>query len=488
MSIERGNQPQQSSGYDRPIFGDRPPRGRTGRAGRDGYTGRKGHTGNTGNTGRTGHSGPHAPALPKRKMSLNTKMFLFILVVFVALGSVAYMALRPKEDRYVLDTFQYTTVGTRDFRNIVHTSGRVVPTSITVITAPTDATVLEVHGAAGEDVASGTVLARLASDGLEADLEAAQREYDIAVIEVDQARLQHAQEISNARSEVAKARAELEQAQANLPMIEELYALGGVSRKELEDAQAAVATSLAALERAEENLALAERKAELAVKRAEQQEITARGKVEELTSVLNRLNVVAPVSARVLETKVSPGDSVKSQEALFRLADVRTQRVETIVSPDQAAAIKPGAPAIIRTGGAEYPAVVAHVAPLAVAAESGTQVPVALSIAEEVAEQFLPNAPVTVEIELGVLAQRPYLHRGPFFASGNASFVYVLNDDHTVAERRDVRYGQIDGEFVEILAGLEPGDQVIYSSYTAFRSYRTIDLMPEGGRKYEPGR
>jgi len=63
--------------------------------------------------------------------------------------------------------------------------------------------------------------------------------------------------------------------------------------------------------------------------------------------------------------------------------------------------------------------------------------------------------------------------------------VYVLSPDHTQAERRDVRFGAIDGPYVEIVSGLEPGDQVIYSSYLAFRAYRTIRVIPEGGRPVE---
>ena len=84
--------------------------------------------------------------------------------------------------------------------------------------------------------------------------------------------------------------------------------------------------------------------------------------------------------------------------------------------------------------------------------------PVRLSVAPEVSALFLPYAPVSVEIELGELKDRPYLVRGPFFTSGNASFVYVLSADHTQAERRDVRFGAIDGEYVESSPGSRPGD------------------------------
>lgn len=426
-----------------------------------------------------------APPPPRRRLSLNAKLLLFAAAVIAALSALLTRALLPKEDRFVLDTFQYTTVGTRDFRNVVRTSGRVVPSEIAVIKAPADATVVATYREVGDDVAAGTLLALLRSDRLEQELESARLAYEIARIEVDQARLQHEREVASARSRVDEAAAALADAEKKAPVMEALYALGGISRQELEASQRAVEEAQAALSLARESFAIAVREAELAVKKAEQQEATAKVKLADLEQQAAELEVRAPWDARLLELSIRPGNLVEEGATLLRLADVNNQHVEATVTPEQARGIQPGAPALLRTSDAEYPAWVEQVALIATTGDGGAQVPVRLRMAPEISALFLPNAPVTVEIELGWLKDRPYLRRGPFFASGNASFVYILNDDHTTAERRDVRYGAIDGDYVEVLSGLEPGETVLYSSYTAFRSYRTIDLIPEGGRPVE---
>lgn len=442
--------------YDRPIFGSGPPKGAA--------------------------PVPSTPR-PRRRLSLNVKLLLFVVVVLTALGIAAALWLRPEEDVYVLDTFQYTTVGVRDFRSVIHSSGRVVPREIVELKASANATVASISHRAGDDVKAGALLALLGSDQLAADLAKARLEHEIALIEADQARLNREKEVAAARDQVARAQEALTEAQGKLPLMEELYALGGISRMELEEAKKEVDVAALALARAQEGLALAERQGELAVKKAEQQEANARVKVADLEKLAAELEVVAPADARVLEVLVSPGVQVQPGTALFRLADVNAQYVETSVTPEQATQVKPGAPALIRTVDAQYPARVEQVSPLAMAASSGTEVPVRLAIDPEVSALFLPNAPVSVEIELGELKDRPFLPRGPFFTSGNASFVYVLNEDHTRAERRDVRYGAIDGDYVEVLSGLSPGEQVIYSSYLAFRSYRSIDVIAQGGRR-----
>lgn len=448
----------QATPYDRPIFGRERPRQTP---------------------------GDTTLPRPKRRMSLNVKLLLFAVTVLVGLGVAFSLALRPESDRYVLDTFQYTTVGARDFRNLVHTSGRVVPSEVIVLSAPRDAVVVETSYQAGDDVRAGSLLARLHSESLESDLAKARLDLELAVIEVDQAKLKGEQQRGTALRSVDAAREALAKAEAELPVMQELYALGGIPRKEMEDAEAAVRTAVERRSRAEEDLVVAERQADLDLRKAEQQVETHRAKVAELEGVRERLNLIAPRNAKVLESSIEPGDSLPNGAAAFRLADVTTQYVETVVTPEQAVAVSVGAPAVIRTGDAEYSARVAQVAPLAVTGSSGAQVPVRLSLAPEVASRFIPNAPVSVEIELGASQNRPYLARGPFFTSGNASFVYVISQGGRQAERRDVRYGAIDGEYVEVISGLEPGDRIIYSSYTAYRSYRTVELIPEGGRPVE---
>src|SRR5690606_32388179 len=99
----------------------------------------------------------------------------------------------------------------------------------------------------------------------------------------------------------------LSEAEAKLPVMHTLYSLGGISRQELDDAEAAVTTATIALERAQENVTVAERKAELVVKKAEQQVATVQTKLNELQKAASQLTVIAPRNARVLEAPTEPG-------------------------------------------------------------------------------------------------------------------------------------------------------------------------------------
>ncbi|HEY8495641.1 MAG TPA: HlyD family efflux transporter periplasmic adaptor subunit [Limnochordales bacterium] len=428
------------------------------------------------------------PVRQGRRLGLQVQLLLFGLVIMAGVGLAAYYFLRPAETRYLLDSYQYATVTQRPFRELIVGTGTVTPDTVVVYSARVDARVAAVHVEPGEDVVRGQVLVELVSDELNDRIEAARAELERARLDMEQARLTREAEVAARRREWEEATQALVQAEAELPKIEALFALGGVSEAELTRAREAVERERARVERAAEALALAEQQAALALELAQQQVANLERQLQRLEEQRDALTVRADVEGRILDLPVRIGQHVERGTEVVRYADIRNQHVETTVTPEQAARLAPGAPAVLRIGSREIPAVTAFVAPQATTAQStqGSQgraaVPVRLAVDPAYARELWPFAEVAVEIELGVRPDRPALPRGPYFTTGDASFVYVISADGRTAERRDVRYGAVDGQMIEVVDGLAPGDRIIYSSYAAFRTHRSIDLVPEGGR------
>ena len=71
-------------------------------------------------------------------------------------------------------------------------------------------------------------------------------------------------------------------------------------------------------------------------------------------------------------------------------------------------------------------------------------------------------------IMLGQPSQALLLTDGAFFTDSGGAWVFVLNSAGTHAERRNVRLGRRAAGFIEVLGGLQAGDQVIVSAYKVF--------------------
>jgi len=443
--------------YDRPIFGG----------------------------GSPASEAPARPARRRKRLGLQGQLLLFMVLVLAGLGAAALFYLRPSEAVYVLDVYQYAVVGTRDFRDLIVTTGTVTPETVEVARAPAAGRVQAVHVAAGDDVEAGAVLVELVSDTLLENVARARAQVEEAMLELEQARVKAESDVLAREQALAEAQRRLREAEERLPYTETLFAFGGVPAVELQEARDEVERQRREVDNAAQALLLAQRQAELAVRQAEQKARNAQRELERLLEQLDEMTVRAESAGRVLEVAVREGQRVEAGAELLRYADVTRQRVETAVTPDQAARLEVGTPALLRIGGRTVPAVTAFVAPQATAGSSGSSVPVTLALEPEAAVSLLPFTDVAVELEVGVRRNRPALPRGPFFASGDTSFVYVISEDGRWAERRDVRYGAVDGNYVEIVSGLEPGERIIYSSYTAFRTHSVIRLVPEGGRRVD---
>jgi len=87
--------------------------------------------------------------------------------------------------------------------------------------------------------------------------------------------------------------------------------------------------------------------------------------------------------------------------------------------------------------------------------------------------QFNDSAPdeitrgQTVHLKLytGTESEALLLRRGPYYEQTAGQWVFVLSEDESTAERREITLGRQNSEMFEVLSGLRKGDRVIISSY-----------------------
>lgn len=72
-----------------------------------------------------------------------------------------------------------------------------------------------------------------------------------------------------------------------------------------------------------------------------------------------------------------------------------------------------------------------------------------------------------VRLQLSEDMEAVMLPRGPFFQDTGGQWVYVRHAEGT-ATKRDVKLGRQNPDMYEVLEGLQPGDRVVTSRYTAF--------------------
>ena len=73
-----------------------------------------------------------------------------------------------------------------------------------------------------------------------------------------------------------------------------------------------------------------------------------------------------------------------------------------------------------------------------------------------------------VKLTLGDNADAILIPNGSFYQETGGNWIFVVSADGTDAVKRTVRLGRRNTDFIEVLDGLEPGEQVITSPYTSY--------------------
>lgn len=81
-----------------------------------------------------------------------------------------------------------------------------------------------------------------------------------------------------------------------------------------------------------------------------------------------------------------------------------------------------------------------------------------------------------IKLELGNASKARLLARGSFFQSTGGQWAFVLNEEKTMAYKREISIGRQNPKYFEVLDGLEPGEEVITSGYEIFGDNEVVIL------------
>ena len=184
------------------------------------------------------------------------------------------------------------------------------------------------------------------------------------------------------------------------------------------------------------------------------------------------LHVKAGMSGVLQALPVQVGQRVKPGDNLARVADPSKLKAQIKIAETQAKDIQPNQQATIDTRNG---VVKGHVKRIDPAVEQGT-VTVDVAFDEELPKGARPDLSVDGTIELERLDNVVFVGRPAFGQENNIVGMFKLVPGSNDAVRAPVKLGKSSVNTIEILSGLNPGDQVILSDTSAWDSHERIRL------------
>jgi len=410
----------------------------------------------------------------ERKRSWWRLILLVAIPLAIALALLLWIVPRFSRwlstDRSVdVSELRIAAVTRGDLERDVSIQGRVVaafhPTTFSPVSG-----IVKLSARAGEVVEQGQVLAVVQSPELENKLRQEQSAADSLGSELERERIEVKQQILAEHQAADLAEVDLEAARRAMKRAEQSRKEGIINDVEYEKAEDELARAELVLTHAREHATLEQERLDFEVRNRELQLQRQKLAVEELKRQVDELTVRSPVVGLVSRVDVGDRDAVVPAQPLVTVVDLSAYEIELQIPEAYASEIGPGTPAVVRYGERDFAGELRGISP---EVESG-QVKGIVAFTGETPEGLRQNQRVSTRLILDSRTDVLKVPRGPFLEAEGGRHAWVVDGD--TARRREISVGAASVSEVEIVAGLEVGEQIVISDTSRFEDAERVFL------------
>jgi HlyD family secretion protein len=370
-----------------------------------------------------------------------------------------------------IDRSQITiaTVQRGTFERDVAADGQVVAAVSPTLYAPSGGTVtLKAH--AGDTVAKGQILATVDSTDLSAKLSQEVETLQNLSIDWKRARLEADSKFSQLRDIYRQAQIDRRTAESELERSRKAYELGSYPQLAVLRSEATFEKAQFAEEQAKANYDSQPKQNQFDIDSKKSILDRQRYVVEDLRHQIDLLQIRSPVAGMVGQVQVPDRASVAKDSPLLTVVDLSALEVQIKVPETLARELASGMGADLDGAGKHWKGVISAVSPQVINGDVTARV----RFTDHNLAGLRQNQRLSVRIFIDKRENVLMVDRGQFLEQQGGEFVYTVHEN--IAERHPVRLGEASAQKVEILAGLQPGDQIVISGADTFYGAQRIIL------------
>ena len=187
---------------------------------------------------------------------------------------------------------------------------------------------------------------------------------------------------------------------------------------------------------------------------------------------LDNLVVKAPVSGQLSSIDVEVGSNINRGQNIGQIDDLNGFKMRVGIDEHYISRVFSGLKGSFEFNGKMHDLEISRVYP---EVKSG-RFEVDMIFPKGTPEGIKRGQSSPIQLELGKAAKATLLPVGGFFSDTGGNWVYVVDKSGKRAVKRPITLGRKNPEFYEVLTGLEPGEQVITSSYENFGDNEVLEF------------
>ncbi|WP_096087692.1 efflux RND transporter periplasmic adaptor subunit [Agaribacterium haliotis] len=413
----------------------------------------------------------HRPELGRRKQ-LKQRLAIAALLAAALIVGLFFIFYTPGPYEVDRDLVFRGKVERGEMRHELHGVGSLEPEEVRWISAQSAGRVERIHVLPGAEVEPQSLILELSNSELLQQQQQAELQLltDEANFLVRKAELQSS--LLSSRSALSRTETEFKQAELDAQIDKQLFERG------LESEQASLRSSLRSARLAEE-LKLEKQRYQLSAESIDAQVKAEQAKLEQsqarlalLNEQVDALQVKAGFSGLLQQLELKAGQQVSVGQALAQVVNPKSLKASVRIDEHQAKRLSLGLNAEVDTRGGKLAGSVSRIDPNV---EAGT-VEVDISFIEALPPGLRPNASVEATIEVQRISDVAFVSRPAYARADSKVRVFRFVKGSNIAEQVKVSFGRSSVNSIEIVEGLQPGDEIILSDSSSWLQHQQIKL------------
>ncbi len=407
----------------------------------------------------------------KKKLRRKLIIRITVLIVFLSFGVWAISS-SGKSHRLEKGRLRTGKIIEGVFDDVIPIQGNIEPVQSFFLDAIEGGTVQEVYVEAGKNVKAGDSLLRLTNTNLMLDFMNRETQIVEQINNLRNTRIQMELNERNINEQVLDVEQELHRMERQFKIDTSLYRSEAISRQAFEDSESRYDYLKKKKILLSDSYEKDAQYRQLQVSRIDRSIDMMERNLDAIRDNLNNLTVKAPISGQLTSFDVEIGESKNKGENLGRIDVLDNYKVTANIDEHYLGRVKVGQNGTFPSGGTNYKVEVVKVFPEVI----NNQFEVELAFKDSVPRGSRRGQSLNIRLALSNSVEALLVPRGGFYSSTGGKWIYVLDAEKKKAYKREIKLGRQNPDFIEVKNGLEPGEEVITSSYDTYSDYETLIL------------
>lgn len=379
---------------------------------------------------------------------------------------ISFMRTGVKTKDLVLSTVDKGTIEVS-----VSASGKVVPAFEEIINSPINTRIVEIYKKGGDSVDIGTPILKLDLQSVETDYKKLLDEEQMRSYKLDQLRVNNQTKLNDLAMKIKVSAMQLNRKKVELRNEEYLDSLGSGTTDKVR--QAELSYNVAQLEYEQLKQQYDNEKEVLAAEYKVQElefSIFRKG-LAEMKRTLDDAQIRSPRKAILTYINNQIGAQVSQGSQLAVISDLSHFKVEGEIADTYGDRVAAGGKAIVKIGSEKLEGTVSSVTPLS---KNGV-ISFTVQLNEDNNRRLRSGLKTDVYVMNAVKEDVMRITNASYYVGRGEYELFVRDSDKEIVKRK-VQLGDSNFEFVEVVSGLQSGDQVVVSDMSQYKNKKKLKL------------